>query len=93
MEAMELLPIILYICLIILVVASVVFIIKLIKIAERADKVLTDVDYKMNKLNGLFEVVDKTSGIVNLFSDKIVGIITTGFTTLFNKRKNRKEEE
>lgn len=86
MEAMELLPIILYICLIILVVVAIVLIAKFIKIAEKADRILTDIDYKMNKLNGLFEVVDRTSGIVNLFSEKAVGLVT-GFTTLFNRKK------
>lgn len=93
MEAMELLPIILYLCLIILVVVGIVLLVRLVRLTDKLDQILSDVEHKIGQLNGLFEVVDRTSGVVNMFSERVVGIMTTGLTTLFNRRKKRKEEK
>lgn len=92
MEAMELLTIILYLLLIILVVVAIVFFIRLIKVIKKVDKVIDDVDRKVVKLNGLFDIVDKTTDMLNTVSDKVINSIVSGINSLFRRKKKKGED-
>lgn len=87
MDAMELLPIILYLLLIILVVVLIVLIVRLIKIVEKVDKVIDDVDMKVKKLNGFFEVADRTADLLNTVSDKAISFVVNGINWVFRRKK------
>ncbi len=94
MEFMNnLLPIILYIVLTILIVVLIVLAIRLIKTVEKVDKVVDDVNRKMDKLDGVFTIMDKTADAVSLMSDKLVAAIMHGITSLFKARKKNKKEK
>lgn len=94
MDAMlKLLPIILYILLSILIVVLIVLSIKTIKTINKVDKTIDDVNYKMSKLNGVFSLVDRGADAISIFTDKVVGTITSGVTSLFSKVKNKKAKE
>lgn len=88
---LKILPIILYVLLSILIVVLIVFVIRAIKTLGRVDKTIDDVNYKMSKLNGVFSLVDRSADAISLLTDKVVGTVTTGITSLFKRRK-RKEE-
>ena len=88
---MELLPIILYILLIILVVVAIVFLVRLIKVIGKVDRVVDDVDRKVKKLNGLFEIADRTADTLNMISDKVISGIVGTIHTIFRKRKKKGE--
>lgn len=92
MEAMELLPIILYILLIILVVVAIVFLVRLIQIVGKVDKVVDEVDLKVKKLNGLFNIVDRTTDTLNIISDKVITGIVNSINAIFKKRKRKGED-
>lgn len=87
---LKILPIILYILLSILIIVLIVLSIRAIKTLNRVDKTIDDVNYKMSKLNGVFSLVDRGADAISLFTDKVVGTVTNGISTLF-KRKSKKE--
>ena len=90
---LKILPIILYILLSILVVVLIVLIFRAMNTLKKVDETLDDVNIKMGKLNGVFNLVDRSADAINLFTNKMVGIITTGVVNLFKKSKEKKEEE
>ena len=59
MEALnEVFPVILYGLLIILVVVLIILVVKLIKTISKVDLVVDDVNLKVKKLDGVFNIVD-----------------------------------
>ncbi len=92
MEAMELLPIILYLLLIVLVVVSIVFIVRLNKVIDKIDKVVDEVDIKVKKLNGVFEIVDRTADTLNMISDKTINFIVGGINRIFRRKKKGEDD-
>lgn len=89
---LKILPIILYILLSILIVVLIILSIKTIKTIGKVDKTIDDVNYKMSKLNGVFTLVDRSTDAISLFTDKVVGTIASGCTSLFSKLKKKKEK-
>ena len=69
MEALnEIFPVILYGLLIILVVVLIILVVKLIKTISKVDLVVDDVNLKVKKLDGVFNIVD----------NKIIGCVEKG---------------
>ena len=90
---LKMLPIILYILLSILIVVLIVLAIKTIKTLNKVDQTIEDVNYKTSKLNGIFTLVDRSADAISMLTDKIVGTVTTGISSLFKKRKKKEEED
>ncbi len=88
----EFLPVLLYILLIVLVIVLIVLGIKLIKTTKKVDAVLDEVNEKMGKVDGVFNIIDKPTDYASGISDRIIGAIA-GFLTGIVKKKNRKDEE
>lgn len=85
--ASEMLPIILYLLLSILVVVAIVFMYKLIHTIDKANQVLDDVYVKVKKLDNFFEIVDKSADALNMFTDRVTGIITTSIMKIFKRKR------
>ena len=86
-------PVILYFLLIILVVVLIVLAVRLIETLKKVDMVVDDVNRKVHKLNGLFEVIDSATDTLSIISNRIVGIITSSIDKMFTKKKKEKEAE
>ncbi len=89
----ELLPIILYIALITLIIFSIAFIIRLIKTLSKVDIILDDVNRKMIKVDGLFDIIDRTTDYASNISDKIIGAISNAINFVFRRKRGRNEDE
>lgn len=89
----ELFPIILYILLIILVIILIVLGIKLIKTLRKVDDVIDDVNKKMLKVDGVFDIIDKTTDYAASISDKIVGGLANFIGNVFRKKKGKDSDE
>lgn len=89
--ASQILPIILYSLLSILIVVVIVFIYKLTITVDKANVVLDDVYKKVNKLDNLFDIIDRSADTINLVTDKITGIISNSILKIFKKK--RKEDD
>ena len=89
----EFLAILLYIVLIILVIVFIVLGIKLMKTLSKVDKVIDDVNGKMTKVDGIFDIIDRTTDYASSISDKIISGITSFVSILFKKKKGNDEDE
>lgn len=93
MEAfLQTLPVIIYVLLIILIIVLIVFMLKAFDVLKKIDTTIDDVNAKMNKLNGVFNIVDRSADAINMATDKMINAVASGITKLF-KRKNSNEEE
>lgn len=88
----EFFTILLYLLLITLIIIFTVLGIKLIRTIKRVDNVLDDVNEKMEKVDGVFNVVDKATDYAALISDKIIGAVS-GFIGSFMKKKKGNDED
>ena len=84
---------VLIIALIVLVVIFIILGIKLIKTLKKVDGVIDDVNIKMNKVNGVFEIIDKTTDYAATISDKIIGALSKFVNSLFKKKKGNDLDE
>ena len=89
------LPIIIYILLIILLVIGIILGVKSIITIKKVEKVVDDVNNKVESLNGLFHIVDFTTDKLVTITDKLVDGVSTLVSKIFfkNKTKKLKEEE
>ena len=89
----EFLLMFLYIVLIILVIILIILGIKLIKTLNKVDNVIEDVNEKMNKVDGVFSIIDKTTDYAALISDKVIGGVSSFITNLLKKKKGNDKDE
>ncbi len=85
--------IIIYSLIAILLVVLIIFIIRLFSTLSRLNKTLDDVNSKVEKLNGLFNIIDNTTDYISVISDKFIDKITGLIDNLFNKKKKEGEIE
>lgn len=88
----ELLPCILYIALIVLVIILIVLSIKLMKTLKKVDSVLDDVDSKMKKVDGIFNIIDRATDFANSVSDKVINGISGTINKVFKRKRGKKDE-
>lgn len=90
----EFLPIIIYVLLIIILIVGIVIGIKFIKTLSKLEKVVDDVNDKVQSLNGFFHIIDFATDKIVALSDKVVdGLATIISKLFFGKKKNKKEKE
>ena len=90
----EFLPIVIYFLLIIFLVIGILLGIRFIITLNKLDKVVEDVNQKVQTLNGFFHIIDYTTDKLVLATDKVVEGITALFKKLVfsKKKKNIKKE-
>ena len=86
------LPLVIYILLIILLVVGIILGIRSIQTLNKVDKVVDDVNDKVQSLNGFFNLVDFTTDKIVSITDKVVEGVSCLIGGVFKKR-NKKEEE
>jgi len=88
----DFMAIVLYTLLSVLIVVLIIFVIRLIKTLNKVDKVVDDVSIKVDKLNGVFNIIDTTTETLAEVSDKFTNFIASKINHLF-KKKEREEKE
>ncbi len=86
------LSVLLYLAGIILLIVLTILGIKLIYLVDKADRVLDNVEGKVNSFNALFETIDKISLGLTTISENVVSAVTSTISRVFSK-KNKKESE
>jgi len=89
----EFLLILLYVSLIVLVIILIILGIRLIGTLKKVDNVIDDVNGKMNKVNGVFDIIDKTTDYAASISDKIISGISSFVGVLLRKKKGNDDNE
>lgn len=93
MDAGVLLPIIIYILLSVLIVFLIILCIRLIKTIDKMNIILDDVGRKLVKLDGLVNIIDKTTDFASSINDKIVSKVSSIVYKVFKKRKEKNKDE
>ena len=88
---LQFLPIIIYILLIIILVIGIILGVKSIITINKVEKVVDDVNDKVQSLNGFFSLIDFTTDKLALVTDKLIDGISGIFTKLFMKKKGDNE--
>ena len=89
----DLLTLVLFVSLIVLVIIFIVLGIKLIKTLKKVDEVIDDVNVKMNKVDGVFNIIDKAADYTSTISDKVIGGISKFINLLIFKKKGNDDDE
>ena len=90
--ASELLPIIFYTLLCVLVVFVIVFVYKLTKTLDKTNELLDDVNGKVKKLDGVFNVIDKGADTINMLTSRFVDVVVGAVGKVLKKRKDDSDE-
>lgn len=91
---LQFLPIIIYLLLIIILVIGIILGVKTIITLNKVEKVVDDVNEKVQTLNGFFHIIDYTTDKIALATDKVVeGITHFVSKMLFSKKKNKNSEK
>ncbi len=92
MEALQLtLPIVIYFLLIILLIIGIVLGIKLITTMNKVDKIIDDVNKKLDSVSEVFNIIDFVTGKMSAISETIIGAITTAVSRIFKKFNKESE--
>lgn len=81
-----------YIVLIILIIIFIIIGIKLIGTLSKVDKLLDDVQKKVDRTEEFFEMIDRVSDYASNIGDKIIGGVLKTVTKLLRKKGNDEDE-
>ena len=87
------LPIVIYFLLIILLIVGIILGIRSIQTLNKVDKVLDDVNDKVQSLNGFFNLVDFTTDKIVSLTDRVVDGISGLIGSVFKRRHTKEDEE
>ncbi len=87
------LPIVIYFLLIIILVVGIILGIKFIKTVTKIEKVVDDVNDKVESLNGFFHVLDFTTDKIVALTDTIVDKVSMFISKLFLNKKDKKDKK
>ena len=87
------LPIVIYALIIIILIVGIILGVKSIRTMNKVEKVVDNVNDKVESLNAVFNVIDFTTDKIASFTDKIVDGVSGLFGKLFTTKKKDKEED
>lgn len=89
------LQVLLYTFGIILLIVLTILGLKSITVIDKADKIMDNIDDKVNSLNTLFNTIDRLSSSVSLVTNSFLDKSTKIMSKIFRskKRKNREEKD
>ena len=92
MTALELLQIMLYLLGSILLIVLIILGIKLIITMNKVEKVVDDINKKVNTLNGFFGLIDATTDKLAMISDKVINNISMFIRRIFTRKKGKEDD-
>ena len=88
MTFIETLPMVIYLLLIVLLIILIILGIKLICVVNKSEKLLDNVQNKIDSFNGVFKLVDMASEKISIGVSTIVDSIINLISKMFKKRKD-----
>lgn len=76
-----------------LLIVLIILGIKLIITMNKIENVVDDINVKVDKLNGLFNIIDYTTDKLAIVSDKMVEGVSYVLKNMFFKKNKNKEEK
>ena len=87
----EIFPIILYFLGAVLLIVVIILITRLITTVDKLNVLLDDVEDKSQKLNGLFDAIEKIGDTVSAANNKVTGFIAGIASKMFKEKKKKKK--
>ena len=87
------LPMVLYVVGIITLIIIMILGIKLIGILDKVDRVVDNVEEKVNSLNLAFSLIDKATDSITMIGNTVLGAVNNAVSKVFKKKDNNVEEE
>jgi len=87
------LPIMIYLLLIALLTIGIILGIKTIITMEKIEKVVDNVNEKVESLNSIFSIIDFTTDKIASFTDKVVEVAGNLFSKVLFRKKRKDESE
>ena len=87
------LPLVIYILLIILLVVGIVLGIKTIITMNKVEKVVDNVNEKVESLNSVFNLIDFTTDKIAGFTDRVIEIAGNLFSKLLFRKKRKRDDD
>lgn len=87
MELNTFLPILLYILGITLMIVLIILGIKIIQMMDKMERIMDNIEDKINSLNGVFAVINRTTNSIDLISSKVIGTVTNTIGRIFRRKK------
>ena len=87
------LPLIIYVLLIILLIVGIILGIKTIITMNKVEKVVDNVNEKVESLNSVFNLIDFTTDKIAAFTDRLVEVAGSVFSKLLFRNKNKKRKK
>lgn len=66
---------------------------KIMSTLKKVDQVVDDVNVKVGKLDGIFNIIDRSTDAISTVSDKVIDFISGAISKLFLRKRNKKEEK
>ncbi|MBR4262765.1 MAG: hypothetical protein IKQ35_05315 [Bacilli bacterium] len=90
---LQLLTVIIFVLLAVLLVIFIIIGLKLIETIDNTNNILDDLEKKSKSLDGLFETVENVGDSLSVVTDKFVEGALGTIKRLFNRKKNKYEED
>lgn len=87
----EIFPIILYFLGAVLLIVVIILVTRLISTVDKVNVLLDDVEDKSQKLNGLFDAIEKLGDTVSAANNKVTGFIAGLASKMFKEKKKKKK--
>lgn len=87
------LPVVIYFLLIALLVVGIILGIKLIRTMDKVDKIVDDVNDKIESLDSVFNILDFVSEKFATISDRVIDVVSSLISKLFLRKSSKKIEE
>ena len=87
------LPLVIYILLIILLVVGIVLGIKTIITMNKVEKVVDNVNEKVESLNSVFNLIDFTTDKIAGFTDRVIEVAGNLFSKLLFRKKRKRDDD
>lgn len=93
MEILQsLLPVILYSLGIVLVIVLIILGLRAIQMVTKINIILDETKDKLDSLNSFFNIMDTINDKMSAITDTMISAVTNMITSIFKRRKNKKEE-
>lgn len=91
-ELSVILSVLLYVFGIILLIVLIILGIRFLTIIDKMERILDNIEGKVNSLNGLFMVVDKVSYGLSSITENVVYMITNSISRIFGREKKERDD-
>lgn len=90
-DIIQVFSVIFYISLTVLIIVLIILAINAIKTLNKIDKLVDDINTKSNQLNGMFNLIERSSGAVMSITNQFSSFIMQSVERIFKRKRDKNE--